>query len=157
MKKIIRAVIGEADWDYWVKDHDKAHCYWQTDISSNQLTSKWFAHRYSQSRHHRQSDEKQRLTYIHLRKLQVNHHNQVQRQTHQGARCQDRGQARGSGQKLFDLRPARRSKRPGRSADQGKKQNRHFEERKDTFKTLKFGVHCWQRVPQTCSNNVRQT
>ena len=112
----------------------------KTDSSSSQSTSKRFAHRYSQSGH-RQSDEKQELTHVRSPKWQVNPHNRIQRWIHRGARWQDRGPARGSGRRPFDSRPGRKSEKLEKSVDRGKIQNRHFEERKDTFKTVKFHVH----------------
>jgi hypothetical protein len=110
----------------------------ETNISSSQSTSKRFAHRYSQSGHRHLSDEKQELTHVCLPKWQVNHQNQVQRQTHRGAGCQDRGPARGSGQKPFDSRPGKRSERLEKLVNRGKNRKRHFEERKDTFKCWDF-------------------
>jgi hypothetical protein len=98
----------------------------KTDVSSNLSTSKRFAHQYSQSGHHRQSDEKQKLTHGCLLKLWVNHRNRVQRQTHRGAGCQDLGPARGSGWKPFNSMLERRSKRQEKSVDRGKNKNRHL-------------------------------
>jgi hypothetical protein len=113
----------------------------ETDVSSNQSTSKRFAHQYNQSGHRHRSDEKQELTHVRSPKWQVNHQNRAQRWIHRGARWQDRGPARGSGRRPFDSRPERKSERPAKSVDRGKIRNRHFEERKDTFKMLKFHVH----------------